>query len=78
MSLFLPLEPGEPFPPDFTEVPKNVAVEEGSIALFTCRVTGAPLPTVTWFKDNKQVESAGRFKVRGILISLKTPLHHMH
>ncbi|XP_013419371.1 titin homolog isoform X2 [Lingula anatina] len=56
-------EPGEPFPPDFLEVPKSQCVEEGTGATFRCRVTGVPIPNVQWKKDGKIIESGGRFKV---------------
>lgn len=42
----------------------NFAV--GSVLLLQCDVRGSPKPTVTWFKDNTQLDSNDRIQITGM------------
>lgn len=43
------------YKPKFKEVPSNVAVKEGKLTRFDCRVTGRPPPDLTWYRNGQQV-----------------------
>ena len=57
------------FAPEFLRRPKSCHVDEGSPAVFTCKIAADPLPTVTWEKDGQQIVNGGRYRV-GILNTL--------
>jgi len=42
----------------FTTNLRSVDVPEGMALVLECHVTGTPLPTVSWFQDQKQLEEA--------------------
>lgn len=42
--------------PLFTALLKDRTIENGNAARFDVRVRGRPIPEVTWYKDNKQIE----------------------
>lgn len=41
--------------PSFVVKPTNKTITEGSSVVFTCNVTGNPIPEITWFKDGETV-----------------------
>ncbi|NWQ80229.1 OBSCN protein, partial [Columbina picui] len=43
-------------PPDFEEELANCTAELGETVKLACKVTGAPKPSVSWYKDGKPVE----------------------
>ncbi|EDO35240.1 predicted protein, partial [Nematostella vectensis] len=54
--------------PEIIQRPKDVVIVEGNTALFTCKATGSPLPTVFWEKKSKgqpmfPMQDYGRFFV---------------
>ena len=54
---------GETSPPKFTQLLRDLTVKSGQRVCLQCRVTGHPLPTVQWFRDNKVLESSPDFQV---------------
>ncbi|XP_039630055.1 protein sidekick-1 isoform X2 [Polypterus senegalus] len=48
--------------PTFTKPPLDITVTEGTSAIFTCEVSGAPKPAITWKKGN-QVLASGSVKI---------------
>ncbi|XP_068196494.1 obscurin [Antennarius striatus] len=44
-------------PPDFEEILANCRAELGQTVKLACKVTGAPKPTVAWYKDGRTVEA---------------------
>ncbi|XP_038137047.1 titin homolog [Cyprinodon tularosa] len=46
----------EEMQPSFVTTLKSKAVSENSNVKFTCVVTGHPVPQVTWYKDDKQLD----------------------
>lgn len=60
--------------PTFTSRPRNVHSVEGSIVEFTCVAQGHPYPDITWWNNNRIINSDGRITVSngGIRILLKT------
>ncbi|CAL9688567.1 unnamed protein product [Knipowitschia caucasica] len=42
-------------PPDFEEILANCTAELGQTVKLACKVTGAPKPVVTWYKDGRAV-----------------------
>ena len=42
-------------PPSLTTTPIDQTVQEGNMAIFHCRATGNPTPTITWLKDGMTV-----------------------
>lgn len=43
--------------PEFTSTPNNTLILAGEMALFECSASGAPVPTIEWFKDGTPVAS---------------------
>ncbi|XP_072297835.1 obscurin isoform X15 [Eucyclogobius newberryi] len=43
--------------PDFDEILANCTAELGQTVKLACKVTGAPKPVVTWYKDGRAVEA---------------------
>ncbi|VDN17899.1 unnamed protein product [Gongylonema pulchrum] len=41
--------------PYFLQKPQNITVEVGSSVLFDCRVSGDPMPSISWKKRNQQM-----------------------
>ncbi len=48
-------------PPKFSAEVKDVQVEEGGQAKFTCKVKGTPLPEVEWFHNGKKIQPSDMF-----------------
>ncbi|PWA29181.1 hypothetical protein CCH79_00006172 [Gambusia affinis] len=46
----------EEMPPSFVTTLKSRAVSESCSVKFTCVVTGHPVPQITWYKDDKQMD----------------------
>uniref|UniRef100_A0A3B3X492 non-specific serine/threonine protein kinase n=1 Tax=Poecilia mexicana TaxID=48701 RepID=A0A3B3X492_9TELE len=46
----------EEMPPSFVTTLKSRAVSESCNVKFTCVVTGHPVPQITWYKDDKQMD----------------------
>ena len=44
-------------PPDVTDRPANITVNEGDEATFHCAAMGNPVPTITWIKDGAPLDS---------------------
>ncbi|EFA01243.1 peroxidasin isoform X1 [Tribolium castaneum] len=42
--------------PEIMEGPQDVEISWGSTAVFTCRVTGDPKPSIYWMRDDKEIE----------------------
>lgn len=51
------------YKPKFKEVPSNVAIKEGKLTRFDCRVTGRPPPDLTWYRNGQQVFNDASHKV---------------
>ncbi|XP_033111508.1 titin-like [Anneissia japonica] len=56
-------EEDEPAEPVFVKVPEEVKCVEGGPARFSCRLTGYPLPRVSWYKDGVQLIASSRVKI---------------
>ncbi|XP_033747095.1 LOW QUALITY PROTEIN: muscle M-line assembly protein unc-89-like [Pecten maximus] len=50
--------------PEIRTTLKEVLALEGSAATLECAVTCSPLPTVTWYKDNKALSSSVRYDTK--------------
>lgn len=50
--------------PEFTTQLEDVVTTDGGKAEFQCVIKGEPLPTVTWLKDNTEVEESEEFQVK--------------
>ncbi|KAI4872326.1 hypothetical protein NFI96_027754 [Prochilodus magdalenae] len=50
-------------PPSFTGKLQNTLLVKGRDVQFQCSTGCVPLPTVRWFKDNKQLEDAKKYKI---------------
>uniref|UniRef100_A0A8B9REK4 Sidekick cell adhesion molecule 1a n=1 Tax=Astyanax mexicanus TaxID=7994 RepID=A0A8B9REK4_ASTMX len=48
--------------PAFTAPPANITVTDGSAASFTCQVSGAPKPAITWKRDS-QILASGSVQI---------------
>lgn len=50
------------------EVPENLEIPAGQVAVFMCRIEGAlPRPQITWFKDSTTLNTSGaRFYVSDV------------
>ncbi|XP_044031649.1 immunoglobulin-like and fibronectin type III domain-containing protein 1 [Siniperca chuatsi] len=42
--------------PDFTRKPIAITIQEGKVAIFKAVVTGKPTPTVTWVRNNGEID----------------------
>uniref|UniRef100_A0A0N5C356 Ig-like domain-containing protein n=1 Tax=Strongyloides papillosus TaxID=174720 RepID=A0A0N5C356_STREA len=60
LALTAPVERG--VAPNFLKQMSDVRVPQNSTATFTCGVSGKPTPTITWFKDGKQLPNDDRYK----------------
>lgn len=49
--------------PDFILRPRSIHVEEGNSAIFLCRGSGIPPPSVQWIKQGQIMENKGRYNV---------------
>lgn len=49
--------------PDFILKPHTVEVKSGGSAIFLCRITGSPAPSVVWETNGKTINNDGRHKV---------------
>ena len=49
-------------PPSFKSKLKPIAIKEGDSCKLEVRVTGDPVPTVTWFKDDSQIQDTSVYK----------------
>jgi hypothetical protein len=50
--------------PDFILKPHMVEVKSGGSAIFLCRITGSPAPSVVWETNGKTIHNDGRHKVK--------------
>ncbi len=50
-------------PPEFTERLQTREVKEGDSVRYTVRVTGKPMPQVTWYREGSQIISSPDFEV---------------
>uniref|UniRef100_A0AAY5ENC7 Sidekick cell adhesion molecule 1a n=1 Tax=Electrophorus electricus TaxID=8005 RepID=A0AAY5ENC7_ELEEL len=48
--------------PAFSTPPANITVTDGTVATFTCQVSGAPKPAIVWKKD-AQILASGSVKI---------------
>uniref|UniRef100_A0A913I9R6 Ig-like domain-containing protein n=1 Tax=Strongyloides stercoralis TaxID=6248 RepID=A0A913I9R6_STRER len=60
LSLIAPIERG--IAPNFTKGMSDVRVPQNSTTTFSCEISGKPIPTITWFKDGKQLPNDNRYK----------------
>lgn len=51
-------------PPKFLNELLDIEVLESSVARFNVRVTGPPLPTITWFIDNVEIHPGDRYTIQ--------------
>ncbi len=51
-------------PPQFVQELLDVEVLENSVARFNARITGHPLPTITWFIDGIEVQPGDRYTIQ--------------
>lgn len=56
-ELILPPSDASSSAPQFTTGLKNLAIVDGERLTLQCQVAGDPEPQVTWYKDNKKLES---------------------
>lgn len=54
--------------PAFTKRLIDRRVEVNSTVRLSCQVHGLPVPSVSWYKDNRPVDFAGNTYARGIVI----------
>lgn len=52
-------ESSGPVPPCFDLVPEDARVEEGDVAKFVAKVSGNPVPGVTWWHNDSIVFEVG-------------------
>ncbi len=50
-------------PPSFTKTLKKVDGNIGSNVTLECRVTGSQPLAVSWYKDNKEIQSGAKYKL---------------
>ena len=50
-------------PPKFTQKPMNKDVKEGAKAVFSATARGKPIPEITWYKGEDQIESNERITI---------------
>ncbi|MBN3277397.1 SDK1 protein, partial [Polyodon spathula] len=48
--------------PTFTQLPSDITVTDGTTAVFTCEVSGAPKPAIAWKKSN-QILASGSVQI---------------
>ncbi|XP_072047598.1 myosin light chain kinase, smooth muscle-like [Amphiura filiformis] len=48
-------------PAKFVQKPRSINVVEGSCVKLSCKIEGDPEPTLTWYKDDKELQSGERF-----------------
>lgn len=62
-------------PPSFTEKLQSQYRREGEPVRLTVKVTGIPPPTVTWYRDGRQLVSSPDFEIKqeGEIHSLYIP-----
>lgn len=53
-------------PPDFTKNLKSVDVLEDAPFAFECHVTGIPSPTISWYKDDINIDSSPEYVITKI------------
>lgn len=53
-------------PPEFTKNIKSVEVAEGAPLVLECHVVGIPSPTVSWFKDEINVDNSPEYVITKI------------
>ena len=53
-------------PPDFTKNLKSVDVLEDAPFAFECHVTGIPLPTISWNKDDMNIDNSPEYVITKI------------
>lgn len=53
--------------PDFILKPHTVEVKAGGTAVFLCRITGSPTPSIKWETNGKTINNDERHKVQCIL-----------
>uniref|UniRef100_A0A8C4S640 Ig-like domain-containing protein n=1 Tax=Erpetoichthys calabaricus TaxID=27687 RepID=A0A8C4S640_ERPCA len=49
--------------PGFQQVLKSYRILEGMSATFHCKVSGHPLPKISWFKDGRRIMPGGRYQI---------------
>ena len=49
-------------PPSFKSKLKPLTVKEGDSCKLEVKVTGEPMPTVTWFKDGQEIQDTSVYK----------------
>nr|XP_006823021.1 PREDICTED: titin-like [Saccoglossus kowalevskii] len=54
--------PSDAEAPAFSEVFTESRVKEGSSARFDCKVTGTPLPSVKWYRNNLEIQDSPDFQ----------------
>lgn len=58
--------------PDFILKPHTVEVKAGGTAIFLCRITGSPSPSIKWETNRKTINNDERHKVKYILFFFET------
>uniref|UniRef100_A0A3Q2ZH84 Ig-like domain-containing protein n=1 Tax=Hippocampus comes TaxID=109280 RepID=A0A3Q2ZH84_HIPCM len=54
---------GEAMAPTFDTLVKNYRIAEGMGVTFHCRIAGAPLPKMAWYKDGERIRAGGRYQL---------------
>ena len=49
--------------PKFTSHPRNASAIDGAIIEFTCVAQGQPYPDISWWNNNRRVQSTERITV---------------
>lgn len=53
-------------PPEFTKNVKSLEVAEGSPLVLECHVVGIPSPTVSWYKDEINIDNSPEYIITKI------------
>ncbi len=51
-------------PPEFPQKLQSKSVKEGDTVRFTVRVSGKPVPEVTWYREGSQIVSSPDFEIQ--------------
>ena len=53
-------------PPDFNKHLRSSDVPEGTQFMFECQVMGIPSPTISWFKDDENIDNSSDYVITKI------------
>lgn len=53
-------------PPDFSRHLRSVDVPEGTALTLECQVSGIPSPTISWFRDEENIDNSSDFVLTNV------------